>query len=100
MVQTYSEQQLFIHFREKQLKRNELQAIMILQKFARMIIKRVWWRRLVSAFEFADSTIETKEVRFRRKDPKVLQILPEMGYDSEDYSQNEVQQDLFDSKVH
>ena len=49
-LQILSEKQLYIKLRRKHLAKVEAKAVVILQKFTRMIINRIWWIGVVSPF--------------------------------------------------
>ena len=47
---TTSEEQIFIKLRKKHIKMIEDTAARVLQNFIKMIIKRNWWKKLVSKY--------------------------------------------------
>lgn len=74
-----SEEQVFIKLRKKHIKVIEDKAARVIQNFIKMLIKRNWWRKLVSKLNVLYNLIlEIKTIEQCNKNIKELQRLQKM----------------------
>lgn len=74
-----SEEQVFIKLRKKHIKVIEDKAARVIQNFIKMLIKRNWWRKLVSKLNVLyDLILEIKTIEQCNKNIKELQRLQKM----------------------
>eukprot|EP00356_Strombidium_inclinatum_P007770 CAMPEP_0170509988 /NCGR_PEP_ID=MMETSP0208-20121228/65516_1 /TAXON_ID=197538 /ORGANISM="Strombidium inclinatum, Strain S3" /LENGTH=230 /DNA_ID=CAMNT_0010793401 /DNA_START=2213 /DNA_END=2905 /DNA_ORIENTATION=- len=78
-AKTYSESELFIRLRRKHFLQIELKAVVIIQKFFRMSIKKKWWTSIRDTRNGAASKIQKNYRSYRRWNiiPKIMRIRKE-----------------------